>query len=150
MSTISICWIRWSSTYGSIGNPARWTRPNRDAGGNDLFPDRQPSPRRHAGAARSGLPRLPARDGRQGRQLDRGCRRKTPEKGHEEPRQGEARRKGQGESAGGQAMTRRILFALFAVLLLTGVALGQQKDAVPPVEWAQLSSEHRALLRNLE
>jgi len=47
-------------------------------------------------------------------------------------------------------MTRRILFALVAVLLLTGVAQAQQKDAAPAPEWAQLSSEHRALLRNLE
>ena len=56
----------------------------------------------------------------------------------------------QGEAAGGEAMIRKILFAVVAVLLLTGEAAAQQQAAAPALEWSELSNEQRALLGNLE
>jgi hypothetical protein len=47
-------------------------------------------------------------------------------------------------------MIRKVLFAVFAVLLLTGEAAAQQKEASPEPSWSALSSDQRALLGNLE
>ena len=47
-------------------------------------------------------------------------------------------------------MIRKILFAVVAVLLLTGEAAAQQKEASPEPSWSALSSDQRALLGNLE
>ena len=47
-------------------------------------------------------------------------------------------------------MIRKILFAVVAVLLLTGEAAAQQKEASPELSWSGLSNDQRALLGNLE
>ena len=47
-------------------------------------------------------------------------------------------------------MIRKVLFAVFAVLLLTGEAAAQQKEASPELSWSELSNDQRALLGNLE
>src|SRR5687768_3233184 len=152
----SICSSRWSSIYGSIGNPAPWTptaprRPNRRAAhdaGHLFWPARRTRCRWYAGAARLGISRLPALVRTPGRQLDRGRRREAAQESQQATGQGKSGGCRQTEAAFGEAMMRKFVFALFAALLFTAAAA--QQPATPPIEWAQLTDEQRALLDNMK